>query len=150
MLGNTTDRWGSLAKALHWAIALLIAFEVPVGFLMAATYGAGFRDEEVKVIHVILAQVHYTIGFTVLLLVAVRLFWRRRNPVPTLPAQQSAYQRWLARGNHWAFYLLLVLVPLSGWSSGNRTSVSTVSPGSSSMIRSSSSGRALPSPNTSE
>ena len=116
MLRNTTDRWGSLTKTLHWTIALLIAFEVPVGFLMAATYGAGFRDEDVKVVHVILAQVHYTIGFAVLLLVALRLFWRKRNPVPALPPRQSAYQRWLARVNHWAFYILLVLIPLSGWS----------------------------------
>jgi cytochrome b561 len=97
-------------------MVLLIAFEVPIGFLMAATYGAAFRDPQVRVIHVLLAQIHYTIGFSLLLLVAVRLLWRVRHPVPMLPRVQAAYQRWLARGNHWAFYLLLILIPLSGWS----------------------------------
>ncbi len=116
MLGNSAERWGSISKVLHWSTVVLIAFEVPIGFLMAYTYGAAFRDEQVRVVHVLLAQIHYTIGFTVLLLVAVRVIWRLRNPVPVLPVMHAAYRRWLARGNHWAFYLLMVLIPLSGWS----------------------------------
>ena len=116
MLANSDQRWGSVTKTLHWGMVLLIAFEVPIGFLMAATYGAAFRDAQVKVVHVLLAQIHYTIGFAVLLLIAVRLLWRRRYAVPGLPSQQAGYQRRLARANHWAFYLLLVVIPLSGWS----------------------------------
>lgn len=115
MLENSTAQWGSVTKALHWGIVVLIAFEVPIGFLMAVTYGAAFRDPQVKAVHVLLAQIHYTIGFTVLLLLGLRLFWRLRSPVPMLPRLQAAYQRWLARGNHWAFYVLMLVVPLSGW-----------------------------------
>ena len=116
MLRNSTERWGSLSKALHWTIVLLILMEVPVGFVMAATYGASFRDEQVRTVHDVLAQVHHTNGFLILSLVAARLFWRARNPVPGLPATMASQQRWLARFTHWTFYGLLILIPLSGWS----------------------------------
>ena len=116
MLGNTLDRWGSISKALHWTIVLLILMEVPVGFVMAATYGAAFGDEQIRVVHDTLAQVHNTIGFLVLSLIALRLFWRVRQPVPRLSGALATYQRGLARFTHWAFYALLIVIPLSGWS----------------------------------
>ena len=113
MLKNSTADWGTLTKALHWITVLLVAITVPVGFLMAATYGAALRDEQVRSIHVLLAQIHHTIGFGILLLVALRLPWRLRNPVPYTPGPRL--QRWIARSTHRAFYGLLMLLPVSGW-----------------------------------
>ena len=113
MLSNSAQRWGSLSKALHWAMALLILIEVPVGFVMAYTYGPSFRDADVRALHVTLAQVHHTNGFLILLLVGLRLLWRIRQPVPDLPLH--VYQRALARLTHGIFYGLLILIPLSGW-----------------------------------
>jgi cytochrome b561 len=115
MIGNTDRSWGSLSKSLHWGIALLIAFEVPLGFIMTATYAPSLRDDEVRALHVVLNQAHYTIGFAVLMLVALRVIWRLRHPVPHAATDQPRWQRRLAFGNHWALYLLLFLLPLSGW-----------------------------------
>jgi cytochrome b561 len=115
MQKNTASNWSSVAKTIHWTTVLLIAVVVPAGFLMTATYGASFRDEQVHAIHLLLAQIHHTIGLGLLLLVAVRTFWRLKNPVPALPGSPGRLQQWLARGTHWAFYGLLFLLPLSGW-----------------------------------
>lgn len=115
MLANTENRWGSASKTLHWVMALIIAFEVPLGFIMTANYVASLRDEAAHAMHVVLNQVHYTLGFMVLLLVSFRVFWRLRHPVPVLPRAQTPLQRRLARVTHWALYLLLFLLPLSGW-----------------------------------
>ena len=32
MLGNTTERWGSLQIGLHWTVAALILIQVPAGW----------------------------------------------------------------------------------------------------------------------
>ena len=45
MLENTRERWGSLSKAFHWFVALLIVLEVPAGYLMSYTYGLSYRDK---------------------------------------------------------------------------------------------------------
>ncbi len=58
---------------------------------------------------------HKSFGMTVLLLMIVRLFWRRRSPPPALPATMKPLQRHLARISHVAFYVILFAMPLSGW-----------------------------------
>ena len=60
-------------------------------------------------------QLHKSIGLTVLLLTALRLVWRLTHKPPPLPADMSRWERFSAKATHWAFYILMVLVPLSGW-----------------------------------
>ncbi len=117
MRGNSTTDWGSTAKSLHWVVALLILCIVPVGFLMAATYGAVLKYADVRPVGIVLQQVHMTLGFTILALVVGRLIWRARNAVPAAPADQPAWQRGLGRLTHYGLYAVLLLFPLSGWAS---------------------------------
>ena len=119
MRENTSETWGSQAKALHWLIALMILVEVPVGFVMAATYGASFTDDTILGLHNLMAQIHITNGFFILVLALYRLSWRIRQPVPHLPVSLQAYQRWLARLNHAVLYGLLIVMPLSGWAANS-------------------------------
>ncbi len=119
MRENTASGWGSRAKALHWLIAMMILVEVPVGFIMAYTYGASFEDDNMLALHNLMAQIHITNGFCILVLVLYRLSWRFRNPTPALPAALQAYQKWLARLTHATLYGLLILMPLSGWAANS-------------------------------
>jgi cytochrome b561 len=119
MRGNTQSKWGSQAKSLHWLIALMILVEVPVGFVMAYTYGASFKDENMLVLHNLMAQIHITNGLCILILVLYRLSWRFRNTTPGLPVALQTYQRWLARLTHATLYGLLILMPLSGWAANS-------------------------------
>jgi cytochrome b561 len=60
-------------------------------------------------------QLHKSVGLTVLALSLLRLAWRLAHRPPPLPEAMRAWERLAARGAHWAFYALMVAVPLSGW-----------------------------------
>ena len=115
MTANTGESWNSIAKALHWAIAFLILFEVPVGFLMTYTYGPSLKDDHILKLHTFASQIHHTNGFLILTLVVFRLGWRYRHPAPEMPVSLARYEKALALLNHGFLYALLILFPLSGW-----------------------------------
>jgi cytochrome b561 len=104
---NTTHRWGALAQLLHWLIVLLIIAQFTLA-LLADDLPAGMKK-------LILLSRHKSIGITILLLACARLGWRWANPTPALPATLKPYERALARGTHFLLYLLLFLIPLTGW-----------------------------------
>ena len=62
-----------------------------------------------------LFALHKSIGVTLLVLVWVRLMWRYLDRRPGWPEELSSAHKHAARGAHIALYVLMVLVPLSGW-----------------------------------
>ncbi|WP_342804876.1 cytochrome b/b6 domain-containing protein [Alteromonas sp. M12] len=115
MLQNTITSWGSVSKSLHWVVLLLIIVEVASGFLMSATYGFALKYPDVNSFHDVIAQIHHTNGFVLLLLVFFRLAWRLMGVVPQLPSGFSRFKQCSAKLTHELLYALLLLVPLSGW-----------------------------------
>lgn len=59
-------------------------------------------------------QLHKSLGLTVLALSLARLAWRVSHQPPPLPAM-ARWRRAAAHTVHWAFYALMIAVPLSGW-----------------------------------
>jgi cytochrome b561 len=114
MLSSTRTEWGSVAKALHWGIVLLILLEVPAGFLMSYTYGLSFRDKQGSALHNLLSQIHHTNGFLILILVSFRLMWRLRGIAPRAH-RLFRFQTPTVFASHFGLYALLFLLPLSGW-----------------------------------
>lgn len=107
MLRNTPERWGSLQIALHWIIAALILVQVPAGWAMNAVGPGPIQD--------FLYALHKNVGLIVLILACGRLVWRLRHPVPLLPADLPAWQATAARATHVLLYVLLFLMPLTGF-----------------------------------
>lgn len=105
------QRYTAVAIVLHWAIAAAILFNIPLGLWMHAQAAAGHVDEGVFRAF----QLHKSIGLTVLALSLVRLGWRLANPPPPLPAHMSVWERFAALATHWAFYVLMIALPLTGW-----------------------------------
>jgi len=105
--GNTRTRYGWVAALLHWVVAALIVVQFALANLAESADSA---MQELA----ILAR-HKSFGITILVLASVRLGWRLGNPVPDLPARMPPWERRAARATHWAFYLLLLALPLSGW-----------------------------------
>ena len=108
---SAVQRYSAVAVVLHWAIASAIALMIPLGFWMHEQSEHGVVGDGIFRAY----QLHKSIGLTVLALSIARLVWRLTNPPPPLPAHMPAWERFAAKATHWAFYVLMIGLPLSGW-----------------------------------
>lgn len=106
-LRSTSVRWGAVARFFHWSVALLIVAQATIGLYMI---GLPLSLAKLKIF-----LLHKSLGLAVFALVLLRLAWRLYDARPSPPAGMAAWQRRLARLTHLALYLLLVVMPLSGW-----------------------------------
>ena len=107
MLGNSEHSWGSVAKFLHWLLAVLILGQVSLGWSAA--------EARLSPLKLDLFVWHKSIGVTIFLLVALRLAWRSMNSPPVAPAGVAAWEKRLVQAAHGLLYVLMFAVPLSGW-----------------------------------
>lgn len=108
MIKNAIESYGVMAKGLHWLIALMIVGLLGVGLYMTDLERSPFRSE--------LYGMHKSFGAVVLGLMLFRLFWRAVvSPAPGSVPTHAPWERYLARGVHYAFYVTLIAMPLSGW-----------------------------------
>jgi len=107
MLQNTEHAWGSVAKSFHWLVAILILGQLVLGTIA--------EDARVSPLKLDLFVWHKSIGVSILLLVTLRVVWRLKNPPPASPAHVPAWEARLALVGHRLLYLLMVVVPLTGW-----------------------------------
>ncbi len=115
--GGTPERYGTTAIALHWLTALLIVCGFTLGLSMI---GLPISRQKLQ-----WYAWHKWIGITVFLLTCARLAWRLGHPAPALPPMPA----WEARAavvSHRALYVLLLAIPLSGWSFSSASGVQVV------------------------
>jgi cytochrome b561 len=118
-----------VTKALHWLTVAALATQFTIGYLMeAGGQGRGrgrgrggesgrgrgrggdlevFGDNRLLTAHVLL-------GVTILVLAAIRLYWRRRTTLPPWAPGLSPTERTVAHWTERALYLLLFVIPLTG------------------------------------
>lgn len=109
---DSVGRYDSVARALHWLMALLVLLNLAVGFL---------RDGLEPVLGNLM-PLHKSIGLTVLALTLVRIGWRLGHRPPALRGLPG-WEIGLAHLTQFLLYGLMLLLPLSGWlmsSAGNR------------------------------
>jgi cytochrome b561 len=99
-------RYNNGAVLLHWLTALIVVAQVIVGFTFAGMERGPARGD--------LFTVHKTIGATILILALVRLGWRLAHPPPPFPTELPRWERIASVWTHRAFYVLLILLPLTG------------------------------------
>ena len=108
---DPSARYSAVAITLHWLIAGLLLANIALGVWMhEAIDTVASRGLAVSAY-----QLHKSLGLSILALVALRLVWRLSHRPPPLPDAISRRQTWLATGVHRGFYLLMLLVPLTGW-----------------------------------
>jgi cytochrome b561 len=112
MVPVAAGRYGAVAMAFHWLVAVAIVAALGVGLYMT---GLPFSPERLR-----LYNWHKWAGITILVLSAARLLWRLAHRPPALPASieraMPAWQRSAYHGTHLALYVLFFAVPLLGWS----------------------------------
>jgi cytochrome b561 len=102
-------RYSVMSIALHWTIAALILLQMVLGWVMneAVPDHSPTQDR--------IQSIHVSLGLTILLLVFVRIGSRLSTPVPAFPAGIPRWEAALAQIVHVLFYLLMLLLPLTGW-----------------------------------
>jgi cytochrome b561 len=107
MKGNTEHSWGIVSRGLHWLMAVLVGAQLTLGWI-----GHEMENSPAKITWM---TGHKSLGLTLLVLLLIRWLWRLSQPVPALPPGSTAFERLGARAAHWAFYLLLLGLAVSGW-----------------------------------
>jgi len=119
---NSATRFGFVAQALHWIIAaMIVAQYVLISYAHAAEQARKTHPLAALEQLVWLAR-HKSVGLTIFALAVVRIGWRLFSAPPAWPPSMPRWQVLAARATHWAFYALLLALPLSGWlmsSAGN-------------------------------
>jgi cytochrome b561 len=78
-----------IARILHWVMAILILFMIPLG--------------------------HRSIGALIMSLILLRLIHRWAKPPALLPDDIPAIQQLASDATHWCLYALLLVQPIVGW-----------------------------------
>jgi cytochrome b561 len=107
--GAAVGRYHVAAMTLHWLIALAIVIQLCLGWYMNEV----LPDHSPAQAQV--EGIHISLGLTILLLVIVRIAVRFMFRTPPEPAGMGEAERWLARLSHFVFYLLMLALPLTGW-----------------------------------
>lgn len=105
-LKSSSDRYGTVAVAIHWLSALLIVVLLGSGFRADGTEDAAAKAA--------LLRVHVPIGVAILVLTLARIFWwlfadRKPAPVP-----MAAWQDRASRAVHVLFYVVILGMTASG------------------------------------
>jgi cytochrome b561 len=106
MLRNTASSYGSVAKFLHWLMALwLVAAYAIIIYLT-------WNNTQFPVPGL---NYHKVVGFSILLPYALRLLWRLYSLPPPLPATVPRWQARVSHISHWLLYLVMVAMPVTGY-----------------------------------
>jgi cytochrome b561 len=104
---STPTRYGSVAIGLHWLVALMVLCALAVGLYM---HDLPLSPHKLKVY-----SWHKWIGVSIFLLAVLRVLWRLAHPAPPLPDGTPKWQQMAAHATHHLLYLLILIIPLSGW-----------------------------------
>jgi cytochrome b561 len=107
------ERYHAVAVVLHWVIAALVAATIALAWAFGDLHGQAKRRLE---------DIHQSIGILILVLTFARIGWRVANPPPPLPATMRGWELALARTAHAGFYILLLVLPLTGWMAASTSS----------------------------
>lgn len=107
MIKNNKFEYGVISKIFHWLMALLIISVLVMGFLLDSLNKPEFY------------KIHKAVGFVVLLLAIMRLFWRLINKAPEYQNSMPQLIVLAANLGHYLLYGLMIAVPLSAFIASN-------------------------------
>lgn len=104
-MAKLTERYNGIAILLHWALALLLLFQLGLGWSL---------EDLPNSTRFIAFQFHKSVGILILVLSLARLLVRLAVPRPAA-ADGPAPMKLLAGAVHWLLYGVMILGPLTGW-----------------------------------
>lgn len=104
-LKNTENHFGIIAILLHWLMAVLL-----IGLLALGIYMVNLPISLQKLK---MYGWHKEYGLLALALAMSRIVWRWVNVIPQLSLPM--FERLAARSVHYAFYVFMFAMPITGW-----------------------------------
>lgn len=101
-------------RALHWAMALLIVFNLIFSDGIEQWNRLIRNGQTVTPDDLASANIHAYVGIAILVLCLVRLGLRLVQGAPDAPDAEPPLLRLAAKLAHWAFYALFFLMPMTG------------------------------------
>ncbi len=113
-LRNGPDEYGLVTRTIHWTMMLLVIGQLALGLRIS--------DMKPGLANLWLYGLHKTTGFGILALIVFRIVWHITSPPPhPIGSRNAAF--WAARAAHWAIYVLLIAIPLTGWAGSSATGI---------------------------
>jgi cytochrome b561 len=112
-----SEKYSGAAITLHWTTAVLIVANLLLGLSMVAL---PISPQKLQ-----WYLWHKWVGITVFVLTSARLAWRAVRPHPS-PVPMPEWQRRAAAVSHGLLYILLLVIPISGWLYSSATGVQVV------------------------
>lgn len=101
------ERYSRRMILAHWASVVVVVLLLACGFWMVRLAPGGVKLSAY--------QIHVILGYLLLLVVILRLYFRWHDPTPPPVAGMSHWQRRAARASHWLLYGVLLLLPATGF-----------------------------------
>jgi cytochrome b561 len=105
-MNGARRRFTVLQRGLHWLMAVCILAMLFIGVGMVST---------VMPKYLTLVSIHKPVGVAILVLALVRLAVRLGYRAPSLPIDLPGPMKVAAHLSHYAFYVLMIGMPLIGW-----------------------------------
>lgn len=106
MISKVDTSYSAVAKWLHWIIALVVILMLVMGF---------FLEDIPEAFQGTAYMLHKSTGITILFLMIIRFIIIHVNTRPPLPDSIKLWEKILSRFVQYGFYILLFLMPMSGW-----------------------------------
>ena len=107
LFGNAPMTYGTVARLLHWLIAVLVILMIAAGLVMTEKIDRSIQDP--------LFIFHKGTGAVLIALITLRIVWRLTHPAPPLPLSIPPAQRFAAHAVHAGLYVFLVIMVVSGY-----------------------------------
>tara|TARA_Y100000746_G_C15394553_1_gene403727 strand:- start:43 stop:573 length:531 start_codon:yes stop_codon:yes gene_type:complete len=103
---NSKTKYGLIAKIFHWTIFIILTLQFPLGVYL--------DDLEFSEFKLSIENWHVTIGMLIFYVTLARLIWKSLNLDPSKHNQVNNIQKYIAISIHYLFYIILLLITLSG------------------------------------
>lgn len=105
-LRNTSTEYGTLARALHWLVAIGILALLWLGFEQSGMESGAERQA--------VRDLHGSIALVIFALMSVRIVWRFMSVIPDHSPGTPGWQRIAAAVVHWGLYASVFLQIVAG------------------------------------
>ena len=106
------QKYSNLQIWLHWIVFILIVVQFVFHEPIAQAFDRRLEGQEFEPSALI--GLHLLFGGAIFLLIVTRLWVRNEKGVPTYPKGNALLMEIASKVVHWSFYVVLLLLPLSG------------------------------------